>query len=443
MIITIDGPAGSGKSTAAKNLAELLGYDYFDTGAMYRAVTYYLLKERADIDDEKKVALLLENFSFEIKTKYASKSYFVNGEDVTEKIRSEEVTNFVSEVSQRGFIRKKMVEIQRNFAKGKDAIFEGRDMGSFVFLYADIKFFFKAAAEVRAKRRFLELKKRFREKSFSYENILQEIRKRDRLDESRERSPLRCAEDAIVIDTTKLGIDKVVSKMKRRIDKKLSRRRPYFLSMKPFYSVVLFFTWLVFKIFYRHKVYGFNNVGKGPLIIASNHTSYLDPPVIAISSPEEVYFVAKAPLFKIPVFGSFIKKLNALPVSRGASDVKTIKQITSALKKGKKVLLFPEGERSFDGKLQKLEQGVGYFSYLTKCLIVPAYIDGAHKIWKRGQPFPKPFGRIRVVFGSPIDVGDIASRNKREFMLEVTNRIEAALIGLKKWCEEGFKNEPP
>ncbi len=160
MIITIDGPAGTGKTTVARLLSQKLKYHYFDTGAMYRALTYRLGKEGLDLRNDQVLNLFLQRFRFDIYDSGGGKKYFVDGEDVTDSIRSADVTQRVSEVSAHPAVRHALVAIQREFGEGKNAVFEGRDMGTVVFPKADFKFFLTARPAVRAERRYLEFKQK-------------------------------------------------------------------------------------------------------------------------------------------------------------------------------------------------------------------------------------------------------------------------------------------
>ena len=196
-------------------------------------------------------------------------------------------------------------------------------------------------------------------------------------------------------------------------------------------------------MFYRLKVYGINNFIKGPAIIASNHVSYYDPPIIAVSSLEEIHFLAKQSLFQGSIFGWIIKKLNALPLSGGPADAASFKKIIKVLKRGEKVILFPEGERSFDGKLGKIMPGTGLFIYLSKCSIIPAYIHGAHEAWKRSAKRPKLFGKIRIVFGSPIYHSNFEGLDKKECIEKVNIELDKSISALQLWCEGGFNGTPP
>ena len=212
MIITIDGPAGTGKTTIAKKVAERLHFLYFDTGAMYRAVTWAMMKKNIAPSDAEKIKNLLENFAFTIKGENKQKKYYVDEMDVTEEIRSVEVTRAVSEVSALAPVRESLWSIQRNFAKEGNAVFEGRDMGTVVFPDAEVKIFLTARPEVRAQRRMHEMLQKNPQEAAKIDQdiLLEEMAKRDAYDSSRSLAPLKCPEDAFVIDTSDLTIDEII-----------------------------------------------------------------------------------------------------------------------------------------------------------------------------------------------------------------------------------------
>ena len=216
MIITIDGPSGSGKSTIAKKVSEKLGFEYLDTGAMYRSITLFLLENGVDIKNEKEIENFVNRPSFtsSFDLKQENSKIFINNNDVSEKIREPIITDNVSQVSSYGFVRELLVDKQRKMSKGRNIILDGRDTGSGVFPNADRKIFLTASVEERAKRRFKE------SKGISYDEVYKSIEKRDYLDSTREISPLTVPENAEVIDSTNLNIDEIVNLVENKIKEK-------------------------------------------------------------------------------------------------------------------------------------------------------------------------------------------------------------------------------
>ena len=215
MIVAIDGPAATGKSTSAKLVAQNLGFTYLDTGAMYRCVTLAVLRCQVDLSNTSAFTQLLSDFNIEFGKKDGAVSIWLNGEDVSTEIRQANVTNHVSAVSALAPVREELVQIQRQIATNQDCVLEGRDIGTIVFPDAEIKFFLVADDRVRAERRQLDLKALGENKSI--EELMAEIRKRDKLDSERDHSPLRKAEDAIEVDTTNLTIDGQVDFMVNKV----------------------------------------------------------------------------------------------------------------------------------------------------------------------------------------------------------------------------------
>jgi len=203
MIIAIDGPSGAGKSTVAKLVSKNLNFEYIDTGAMYRALAYKALKNNIQINDEE-----IDKMLTSTKINYFNNSIFLDDENVGDYIRNENISKISSSISALKNVRFKMVDLQRNIAKNKNVILDGRDIGTNVFPEADYKFFITASIEERSKRRYDEqIAKCMR---VSYDNILLDIKKRDENDSSRQIAPLKIAEDAILIDTTDMDIQDVV-----------------------------------------------------------------------------------------------------------------------------------------------------------------------------------------------------------------------------------------
>ena len=216
-VITIDGPAASGKSTVARMLAERLGASFLDTGAMYRAVTLAAIEAGVDMSDEEKLLSVLNNRKFQFTVREGRMAVCIDGVDVTEQIRRQEVTANARYVASAARLREKLVEMQREFAaREKKIVTEGRDQGTVAFADADVKFYLIADAAERAKRRQIEL--RAKGSSEKLEQIQKAIEERDKSDEDRAVGPLRPAEDAIVVNTTDLSIEEVVEKLLRFVE---------------------------------------------------------------------------------------------------------------------------------------------------------------------------------------------------------------------------------
>ncbi|HNZ82265.1 MAG TPA: (d)CMP kinase [Sedimentibacter sp.] len=202
MIIAIDGPSGAGKSTVARLLSKELGFEYIDTGAMYRALAYKAYKKNLVINEAE-----IEEMLKTTNISYYDNKIFLDGENVENKIREETISIAASKVSALKIVREKMVEIQRKIAADKNAVLEGRDIGTIVFPDADYKFFITASLEERAKRRYAQLIAG--NINAEYENVLRDMIDRDENDSKRQFSPLKPAEDAIIIDTTKMDLSEV------------------------------------------------------------------------------------------------------------------------------------------------------------------------------------------------------------------------------------------
>lgn len=213
--IAIDGPAGAGKSTIAKKLAADLGYIYVDTGAMYRAMAYYFLQNGIAPEDEKKIAAACADVDVTIHYQNGEQQVLLNGENVNGMIRREEVGNMASATSVYPVVRTKLVELQRQLAAKENVIMDGRDIGTVVLPDANVKIYLTAGTRVRAKRRYEELVKKG--VSCDIDAIEQDIKDRDYRDMHRETSPLKQAEDAVLLDSSDLDIEGVVEAMKKII----------------------------------------------------------------------------------------------------------------------------------------------------------------------------------------------------------------------------------
>ena len=210
--IAIDGPAGAGKSSIAKALSKRLGYIYIDTGAMYRAVALFFVENNVSDGTDSRIESLLDKLEISIKYEDGAQKVILNGEDVTDKLRLEEIGKLASKFSAIGSVREKLVALQRKLAQKENVVMDGRDIGTVVLPNADLKIYLSASSKVRAKRRYLELLEKG-QTDLDINEIEDEIIKRDEADMNREISPLKQADDAYYLDSSDMTLEEVVSKI--------------------------------------------------------------------------------------------------------------------------------------------------------------------------------------------------------------------------------------
>ena len=211
-VVAVDGPAGSGKSTVSKIIAQKYGFTYLDTGAMYRMIAFKVLRDCLDLEDIQEIEDLLSKSKLDID----GEKFILDGKDVSSEIRSREVTAVVSKVAAVKSVRDKLVDMQRSIGTGKNVILDGRDIGTVVFPDADLKVFLVASPEERAMRRVKDYEGKGQNAEF--ESVLNEIKKRDEIDSTREESPLKKASDAVEIDTSGMSIEEVCGAISEMID---------------------------------------------------------------------------------------------------------------------------------------------------------------------------------------------------------------------------------
>jgi len=388
-VLAIDGPAGAGKSTTARGVARRLGLLHVDSGSMYRAVAWKAKQAGVSLEDEGALVALLERSGIEP----GPNGVTVDGVPVESSIRTAGAGEAASRVALHSGLRKKLVLLQRSFARPPGLVMEGRDIGTVVFPDADLKIYVTATPEARAERRFRELQSQG--EHADPQEIEAQIRERDRRDTERATSPLVRAPDAILLDTTRLGVEEQVALASHWAE--LARRpvrRPSLV-----YALGSGFTRFFARWFLEFEVVGLDRIPrKGPLIVACNHISFWDPPLVGAHLPREMHFVAKAELFHNPLFGALIRSYNSIPIQRGAKARSGLRGAEEVLTAGGAVLIFPEGTRNKSGELLAPRAGVGRLAAATRTPVAPAVITGSNQIRRSMRRKVK----IRITFGSPV-----------------------------------------
>ena len=423
-IVAIDGPAGTGKGTVTKILSKKLKLVNIDTGATYRCVALDMINKNIELEELDKIKELLENIKIEIKNDKGIQTVFLNDEDVTDQIRTKEVSDFVSQVSSIKEVRFKMVDLQRKMAEGKNVIMEGRDIGTYVFPKADVKIYLDADLDERAKRRFYQN----REKGIntSYIEVLENIKKRDENDKTKEIGALKLAKDAEVIDSTQKSINQVVreiieiideKKRYAKLEKKIYKTRKENAWKKFIRKTIKITLATLYKIVFRVKITG-QVPEEGAYIICCNHINYLDAAAIVLFNKRKVNFVAKEDLFTHRSLMWLGHIFDAIPIKRDMQDIEAMKRCLKVLKNGELLGIFPEGTRKGMEKKMKAKNGAAFMSIKSKAKVIPVGIHGTFK----------PFGKVYVNYGEPIDL----SMYNKEQLDEATEKIMNNIVMLTK-----------
>ena len=428
IVVAIDGPAGSGKSTTAKRVARELGYRHIDTGAMYRAVALKALRAGVDPDDGDACGDLSGSIQITFgKTNDGEQTVFADGEDVSRDIRTPEVTRAVSPVSAHPSVRSAMVRQQRSLAEAGGAVLEGRDIGTVVLPNAEVKIFLVASTTVRAERRLKELRESGVEVDAG--EVERDIVRRDEYDSTRETSPLRRAVGSVEVDTTDLSIEEQVGRIVGIVRETAAglaglvpQRRNPFAKKRLYFR---FGQWLARSMF--RVVFGLRVDRKIKIdyeenyIYACNHVAYADPPSIGSTLPREVHFIAKSTLFENRLFGWLLRSVNTMPLRRGVFDREAVERSIELLNAGRSLMIFPEGQRQFVGRLGPPKRGVGLLAVTTGVAVVPVYVQGTDRLSRcliRRVP-------LRVVQGRPIR---LAKGTSEEFMDRDSYRAYSEMV---------------
>jgi len=437
--IAIDGPSGSGKTTTAKLVARALGFRHIDTGAMYRAVTLLAAERGVDTGDGAGLGALAAGLELSFgEAEDGTQRVFAGGRDVTTAIRAPEVTAAVSAVSAHRAVRMALVRRQRELAAAGGVILEGRDIGSVVLPWADVKVYLDASVMVRAERRRAELAATGT--ALSIDEVARDLERRDTLDASRGESPLIRPVGAWVVDTSHMTIPEQVARVVElareeaqrraealagdgRAQRKCFKWRAITGAVGTMYEVV--FGMRVVRLYRGEPAQNY--------LFASNHLAYADPPAVSSRLFREVHFVAKAGLFRIPILGPIIRWVNAFPIRRGVFDREAMAEALRLLLAGRNVLIFPEGARVSGEELGPPRSGVGYLAVQSGVPVVPVYIEGSNRL----RECLLRRRRFRVLHGRPIRIppgllAEVQAQGDRTAYRRHSDMVMAAIQALKE-----------
>ncbi len=438
-IITIDGPSGSGKTTTARLIAQRLGLRHVDTGAMYRAVTLLAIERGVDTGDAERLGELAEALKIDVLAEPEREPRIrIDERDVTEAIRDPRITAAVSAVSAHRAVRAAMVKRQRELADQGGVVLEGRDIGSVVLPWADVKIYLDAVVRVRAERRSAELARAG--VNAAVDDVARELDVRDTLDASREASPLQRPVGAYLVDTSETTIEEQVERvvsLARSAAEERARTRALVTPsqrIRAAYWATCTFVQFIFRVLWGMRVKSFLRIDRAQhYLFASNHISYFDPPAVSVTLPREVHFVAKDTLFKIWWLGRVIRFYNAFPIKRGVFDREAMGHALTLLQSNRSVLIFPEGGRVAGGKLGEARSGVGYLAIRSGAPVVPVYVEGTDRL--KDSFFRRT--RVRVIHGKPIRIpaellAEYQSEDDRALYRRYSDMVLAAIQALKE-----------
>jgi len=426
-LLAIDGPAGTGKTTSARLVAERLGFAYIDSGALYRAIAVAARARGIDSPEDGRLRPLLMNLPLRAKAARDGFRVYLGGEEVTTELRDPRVSALASKLAVDPSVRGRVEAWLKELAGLGPSVVEGRDIGTDVFPGADLKIFLTASLEARAERRSLEL----REKGLdaSAEDVAAAIVERDRRDSERSVAPLRQAPDAVVIDTTALDVEGQILRIIGAWER-FRPRRPRF-----FYRIEQWSIRTFAGLFWGLRVEGAERVPRGgPVILAANHKSYLDPPLIGALLPREIHYLAKRQLFDVPLFGAWVRASNAIPIDREGFDRRGIERALETIRAGNALLVFPEGTRIRREGLGPPKEGIAMLIARAGCAVIPVRLKGTWKGERRGA------GRrgITVRFGEPLLFPPVPpGREGRSRFPEIAARVMESIAAAGAGRDEG------
>jgi cytidylate kinase len=437
LVVALDGPASSGKSSVGAAAAARLGYRFCDTGLLYRAVTWLALQRGVEAESGEPVVKLADEIRLERDDAGGLSRVTIDGVDRTDEVHGEPVDVAVSAYARVPELRHELLERQRQIAAPGRVIMAGRDVGTVVLPDADLTIFLDASAEERARRRAEQ--RGVDPASAEGLEILAELRRRDHLDSSRPVAPLRRAPDATVLNTGgntfEETVDAVVATIRerehagetgaeapgaprRRRRTELGAPREGRAGQTEIRSrktlLIRFGSWVIrglARLLTRLRIEGdVANLPKGPLIVAANHASSADPPIIGAFMngwlDRPVNWLGKRELLELPVVGWFMRQAAIHPVDRRRADVDSFRTAMRVLESGNVLFVFPEGTRSRDGALQEVREGVAVLALRSGAPVLPIGIADTDRFWPKGHLLPRPGREVTVRLGTPFVVAD-------------------------------------
>ena len=439
LVVALDGPASSGKSSVGAAAAAQLGYRFCDTGLLYRAVTWLALHRVVSVDDPARLVRLVAEIVLLDDGDGRLSRVAIDGVDRTDDVRRPDVDVAVSAVSGVAELRQALLARQRALADAGRIVMAGRDIGTVVLPDADLKLFLDASVEERARRRAVE--RGADPGSPEGLEILEELRRRDRLDSTRPVAPLRAAEDAVVINTDGNEFETTVELVVRAIRQaegegsatpspdattaasstpvrasRSKRPRPEPTSIATRLGILIRLGSTVLRLIalaiVRLRIEGDLSAlpRTGPLIVAGNHASSADPVLIGaflngiLQRP--LNWLGKRELVEYPLTGWAFRCAGIHPVDRDAADLEAFRTAMRILEAGQVLAVFPEGTRSRDGGLQKVREGVGMLALRSGAPVLPVAVIDSDRMWPRGQLLPRWGRRVTVRYGKPFSVAD-------------------------------------
>jgi CMP/dCMP kinase len=417
-VVAIDGPAGVGKTTAARAIASRLGFVYLDSGALYRGLAL-LIRDAGPAAAGPRLPAFLETVRLDAEPLPETFRVLANGADLTERLRAPEIGELASASATLPVVRDHVRGVLRSLGERYDCVAEGRDMGSVVFPEASLKIFLDAPLAERARRRHLEFVASGVETTLA--EVERDMARRDERDRERETSPLRPAPDAVRVcnaDLSAAELAELVVALHRGGG--WARGSRFQRGVKAFVRAML-------PVCYRIEVRGRERVPKGPYILASNHRAGIDPPLLGVFSPGTVAFLAKAELFAIPGLRRLIRGLYAIPLRRGQFDKRALEAALLALRHGLAVAVFPEGTRVRDPRLSRPRRGVALLARRAQVPVVPVCLQGSDHPWRAALRLDA----MRIRYGEPLAPPPLAASpgSDGEFLALVMQAIRELEAG--------------